>query len=115
MFNRKENLKISERLSGIIALVSGLILICFNVIAPLVKASNRADKIYISHAVVVITPFALVFGLIYTIGGQKVTPILGHPQRLSKWGWVLAIAMFVIGQLVDYQFTKTLRGFGYKI
>jgi hypothetical protein len=115
MANRKEPPKMSERVSGIIALVCGLLLVHNNVITPLTEARNHADKVYISHAVVGIIPFALVFGLVYTIWGEKATPIFGHPQRPSKWGWVLAIVMFVIGQLVDFEFTKMLKELGYKV
>lgn len=110
------NRDLLSRGAGVLLIAVGCILAYWAVYEPLELARTGAAEISYRMKGVFVVPFGFLFGLAYLIGGAKADTLLrvqDGGQRLTKWGWGLAIVSVALGGLVYWWFDNQLTALGY--
>ena len=105
-----------SRLQGIVVTVLGAILGYFSILQPLHAAYSRADQIAWLSNFAFLSPPLIILGLLATIFPSMTTEktfLLKSKDSLSLYGWMLVIAMLIIGFGTYYLVNQQFAALGY--
>lgn len=109
------NRELSVRGSGIVLLVCGSVIAYLSVVSPLVAASSHEESVSTTLKGTGVTPLALALGIVYTFFPAKATALLGHPQRMTRLGWVFCLVFGLMGIPLYLWLVSRLREYGYGV
>ena len=105
-----------SRLQGLVILGAGLVSGYFSIVRPLQQAYSHASEISWSFKLAFLSPVLVIVGILATIVPSTTTDqtfILSAPNKLSLAGWVLVIALAIVGFGTYYLFDQRLSSLGY--
>ena len=106
----------ASRLQGLSILIVGLAIGYFSVIRPLQQAYSHAPEISRSFKLAFLSPILVILGTLAIIVPSVTTDqtfILRAPNKLSVAGWILVIALAIVGFGTYYLLDQTLGSLGY--
>jgi uncharacterized membrane protein YkvI len=103
------NKPLSERGIGVFALIGYGALSYLSVVAPLLAESRHAESVNFSMKGAVVAPVLLAIGVINVTLGGRANRILSRREKPSALGWVIYVATFGIGVLLDQWLKGRLR------
>lgn len=101
------------RALGAIALVAGVVLGYVGVF-ELLRASRAGEAVSVYMTAAAITPLALFLGIAYCPMPATAERLLGHPQRPTRLGWVVSLAIGGAGLLLYLWLRAEVRSRGYE-
>ena len=107
-----------QRFAGAMMLAGALALGYFFALRPLQEAARGASSLSLEMKGVAITPFLLIYGLLYVLAPNFVLAHLGgHGSRLPKTaiGWGIFAVALASGFLFWFWMEAQLRAYGYRI
>ena len=107
--------EISARGLGIFALIGGSVIAYLSVVSPLLDASRHAESVTTTLKGTGITPLVLALGIVYTFFPTRATALLGHPQRMTRLGWMFCIVFGLLGIPLYLWLKSRLRQYGYGV
>lgn len=105
-----------SRLQGIFILILGLAAGYFSIVLPLQQAYSKAPEIYSTFKLAFLSPALVILGILATIVPSMTsdkTFLLSGPKTLSFAGWILVIALLIVGIGTYYLLHQRLSSLGY--
>lgn len=99
---------------GLFMLLAGSALAYVGVIAPLRALAAGAPSVRVYLSAIALGPLVLGLGLTYSLLGPTAERWLGHPQRPTRTGWVVAAVLTALGLGLYFWVRALLRGNGYE-
>ncbi len=110
-----DDLGMSERGIGVIALIASGVFIYLGYVSPLYDAISRAPSVKISMTCAGMAPMVLGLGLTYAILGDRAERYLGSRHSPSMGGRVFYLALFIIGIAGYFTLREMIRSYGYNV
>jgi hypothetical protein len=96
-----------------LALVAGIGLGYVGIFEPL-RASRAGEEVSVYLSAAAVTPLALFLGVAYTLFPAGAERLLGHPQRPTRLGRIVGLAIGAAGLLVYLWLRSEIRARGYE-
>jgi hypothetical protein len=106
-----------SRLQGLFILILGLVAGYFSIMRPLQQAYSNAPDIGLSYKWAFLSPVLVLLGILAIIVPSMTTDqsfILRGPNKFSFAGWILMIAMLIVGFGTYYLLDQQIDSLGYK-
>jgi len=106
-----------SRLQGLFILILGLAAGYFSIILPLQQAYSHASEIYSTFKWAFLSPALVILGVLAIIVPSVTSDqsfLLSGPKKLSFAGWVLVIALLLVGIGTYYLLQRQLSLLGYE-
>jgi hypothetical protein len=106
-----------SRLQGLFILILGFATGYFSIILPLQQAYSKAPEIYSTFKLAFLSPGLVILGILAIIVPSVTsdqTFLLSGPTKLSFAGWILVIALLIVGVGTYYLLDQQLSSLGYK-
>ncbi len=105
-----------SRLQGVFILILGLAAGYVSIMLPLQQAYRKAPEVYPTFKLAFLSPALVILGILAIIVPSMTsdrTFLLSGPKTLSFTGWILVIALLIVGIGTYYLLHQKLSSLGY--
>jgi hypothetical protein len=105
-----------SRLQGLFILILGFAAGYFSIVLPLQQAHSKAPEIYSTFKWAFLSPALVILGILAIIVPSVTSDqsfLLSGPKKLSFAGWIVVVALLIVGVATYYLLERELSSLGY--